>query len=74
MTIPAASEKSYSFSDHGNRSVDIVAADALHTQPARFEAEVALEDAGVALADFEQGIDHLIRDVVCQVAGGDWAG
>ena len=58
----------------GDRGINIIAAQPLHAHPARFELEIALEGAHIALADLQQGVDHFIRDIIDQVAGRDGAG
>ena len=58
----------------GQRGVDVIPAQFLEPQPASLEAEVALEDAGILPADRQQGIHHLVGQIIAHVAGGDGGG
>ena len=49
--------------------IDVVAAQPVHSQPARLQAEVALEKDGVLAAYLQQGVHHVVRNIVAQVAG-----
>ena len=53
-----------------HRSVQVVAAQPIHPQPARLEAEEALEDPHPVTTDLQQGLDHIIGQVVGQIARG----
>jgi hypothetical protein len=55
----------------GDRSVEIVAAQAFHAQPLRLEPEVALEERRLGAAHLEQRLDGLVGDVVGDVAHRD---
>jgi hypothetical protein len=53
------------------RRVDVVAAELGQSQPLRLELEVALEQRYVLAAHGEQRIDHLVGQVIFQVARPD---
>ncbi len=55
------------------RGVDVIAAQFFHAQQAGFEFEIALEDAGIAGADVQQGLHHRVRYMVGEVAHGNRA-
>ena len=57
-----------------HRSVEIVAAQALHAEPSRLQPEVALEDVALLAADLEEGLHGFVRHVVRQVAHGQGRG
>jgi len=56
------------------RSVNIVTAQFFHAQLLSFQAEIAMEDTNILARNLEQGVDHLVRQVVDGVAYGNRAG